>query len=88
MTVFDMGNSQHTTKQMMYGAVRPKPRVPRPAPQHFRLERGVPYQRRGKLVFATPQFKSQAIYSITNKNAQLPSTTTTPGSIIHPYRTV
>jgi hypothetical protein len=53
----------------------------------FRLERGAPYLRAGRLVFATPQFKTQTLYSLTNKNAQLPSTPTAPGSIIHPVKT-
>ena len=74
-------------KQLAYGLGVRRPRTPVSGGQLFRIERGSPFARAGQLVFATPQFKSLTIYSITNKNAQLPSTATSPGSIIHPFRT-
>lgn len=35
----------------------------------FRLERGSPFRRRGKLVKALPQFKGLAVYSPTSENS-------------------
>jgi len=40
----------------------------------YRLERGAPYRRKGKVVFATPQFKALAIYTPTTQTAQIPGT--------------
>jgi len=88
-TVFTMNDPEFQSpgKQMAYGWGVKRPRTPVTSGQLFRIERGAPFMRAGQLVFATPQFKTQTIYSITNKNAQLTSTATTPGSIIHPFRT-
>lgn len=52
----------------------------------YRLERGTPYYRAGKVVYATPQFKGLTIYSPTSSNAQLPTSTPTNVSIVIPTK--
>lgn len=55
----------------------------------YRLERGHPFLRGGKMVVALPQFKALTIYSPVSTNAgQLPSSTTTPTAITYPSKTV
>ena len=57
-------------------------------PHLYRVERGFPYLRNGKLVQAIPQFKSLTLYSITVANAPTNqfNTTTTPAAINYPTR--
>lgn len=76
-------------KQMAYGSaesVRKQNTQTLASGQLFRLERGWPYQRAGKTVYATPQFKSLTIYSPTTKTAQLPTTSQTASAITYPIK--
>lgn len=83
MTIFDQKEFEHPVKQMTYGTMKPKPR---PITSTFRLERGFPYQRAGKLVPATPQFNTLTLYSNTVKNTQLPTIADTPNRIQRPQK--
>jgi len=72
-------------KQLAYGLLN-KQNSPINSGQLYRLERGFPFQKAGKFVPATPQFKSQVVFSYVSKNAQLPTNALTPVFIIHPGR--
>lgn len=71
-------------KRLAYGGSTP------PAETHFsyRMERGRPFQRAGKLVSAIPQFKALTIYSPVNSNSPNPSfqTTAKPVAVAYPAK--
>lgn len=53
----------------------------------YRMERGTPFLRGGKLVYATPQFKGLTLYSPVSNNVQFTPTTTTPTQAQWPSKT-
>lgn len=59
-------------------------RNPVSAGRVFRMERGFPFQRRGNIVVATPQFRSLTLYSFNSAASQVRSTTSTPVAIFYP----
>lgn len=79
-------DQQPTVKDMIYGGSKPTSNVA-VLGNLYRLRRGYPLMRAGKLVVATPQFKTLTLYSPTSAVAQLPGTTVTPVSISYPHRT-
>lgn len=74
----------HPVNSMAYGSSTRTADVP----HLYRVERGYPYLRHGKLVQAIPQWKSLTLYSVTTANAPTSAfnTTTTPKSISYPTR--
>ena len=83
-----VGNDkQADIKDMMYGGARPISSVV-VSSNLYRLRRGYPMPRAGKLVVATPQFKALTLYSPTNATQQIPGKTLTPVSITYPRKTV
>lgn len=69
--------------KMAYGGTQSSPVATNSA---FRTERGHPFMRGGKLVYATPQFKGLTIYSPVSTNGQLPAVSTTPTAIAYPSK--
>lgn len=82
MNIFDRHDYKHQMKGMAY-AEAPVQRAPS---ANYRQERGYPYQRGGKLVVATPQFRTLTLYSPTNQNLQLPGTASTGVAIRYPVK--
>ena len=78
-------DTQPHIKDMAYGGSKPIPGAVIMS-NLYRLRRGYPYPRAGKLVIATPQFKALTLYSPTSGNAQLPGTTVNPVSITYPRK--
>lgn len=74
-----------TILKLAYGGTSKSPVA---TSNNFRVERGFPFMRAGRLVYATPQFRALTLYSPVNTNAQLPKTTTTPTAITYPIKTV
>lgn len=79
-----VGNDkQPTIKDMAYGGAKPISNI-LVSSNLYRLRRGYPFPRAGKLVVATPQFKTLTLYSPTTKNRQVQGNTVTPISITYP----
>ena len=82
--------AESPAKSLAYGA-GPQGAVSNTTPVNagslFRVERGAPFLRAGKPVFATPQFKALTIYSPTAKTAQLPSTNVQSVALSYPTKT-
>ena len=76
-------DKQPNIKDLAYGGSKPLP-ASAVAGNLFKLRRGAPVMRAGKLVTVIPQFKTQTIYSVTSGNAQLPGITSTPVAIAYP----
>ncbi len=74
-------------KDLAYGGGESSSSSPVDSGSLYRLERGTPYKRNGRLVFATPQFKALTLYSPTSKNAQIPGVSQTGVSVSYPSKT-
>lgn len=85
MTVFDSPRGQ--IKKIAYGLIIDH-RQPSPVDggSLFRIERGQPYYRAGKPVYAVPQFRAVNIFSPTSQNSLLPTINVTPTRISYPVK--
>ena len=54
--------------------------------QMYRLERGTPFYRSGRMVYAVPQFRAVNLFSPTIQNALLPTQSITPTKISYPVK--
>jgi hypothetical protein len=86
MTLFDKLQGNPIFKSLINGIRPPVKSSPIEGGQVFRVERGQPYYRAGKPVYAVPQFRSLNLFSPTAQNALLPTITITPSRIAYPVK--
>lgn len=79
-------DEQPRVKDMIYGGSKPLPPTVIWG-NLYRLRRGYPMPRAGKLVFATPQFKTLTLYAPTSAVQQIPGNPLSPVSIAYPRKT-
>jgi hypothetical protein len=84
MNIFDP--LVNRVKGLAYGSAPVRKPTPIESGQFYRLERGQPYYRLGKPVYAVPQFRAVNLFSPTIQNALLPTISVTPTRIAYPVK--